>query len=127
MGYSPESTSGFLLFFLLLALSRLFSKSLKDSIVSPSFKIIYQPFNEKWRHKFSSFIDGTGNEIAVLSSGLILAGLGVLNFIKLIHFLWILFFIILIWVSVAFRLYSEYRKSIITTLETAGKNGSGQD
>ena len=65
-------------------------------------------------------MDGTVNEIAALSSGLILAGLGVLSFIKLIHFSWVLFFIILIWVFVAFRLYSEYRKSIRKALESVG-------
>jgi ATP:ADP antiporter, AAA family len=118
MGYTPESTSGFLIFFLLLALSRLFSKSLKDSIESPSFKVIYQTIDEEIRYEVQSGMDGTVNEIAALTSGLLLAGLGVLSFIKLIHFSWVLFFIILIWVFVAFRLYSEYRKSIRKALET---------
>jgi len=73
MGYTPEATSGFLIFFLLLALSRLFSKSLKDSIESPSFKVIYQTIDEKIRYEIQSGMDGTVNEIAALSSGLILA------------------------------------------------------
>jgi len=120
MGYTPESVSGFLIFFLLLALSRLFSKSLKDSIESPSFKVIYQTIDEKIRYEVQSGMDGTVNEIAALSSGLILAGLGVLSFIKLIHFSLVLFVIILIWVFFAFRLYSEYRKSIRKALESVG-------
>jgi ATP:ADP antiporter, AAA family len=118
MGYTPESVSGFLIFFLLLALSRLFSKSLKDSIESPSFKVIYQTIDEKVRYEIQSGMDGTVNEIAALSSGLILAGLGVLSFIKLIHFSWVLFSLILLWMFVAFRLYTEYRKSIRKALET---------
>ncbi|HUX58665.1 MAG TPA: hypothetical protein VMV77_16970 [Bacteroidales bacterium] len=122
MGYTPESASGFIIFFLLLALSRLFSKSLKDSIESPSFKVIYQTIDEKFRYEVQSGMDGTVNEIAALSSGLILTGLGVLGFIKLIHFSWVLVIIILIWVFVAFRLYSEYRKSIRKALETVGNN-----
>jgi AAA family ATP:ADP antiporter len=124
MGYTPEVASGFLIFFLLLALSRLFSKSLKDSIESPSFKVIYQTIDEKIRYEIQSGMDGTVNEIAALSSGLLLAGLGVLSFIKLIHFSWVLFFIILIWVFVAFRLYTEYRKSIRKALETVNQGGS---
>ena len=124
MGYTPESTSGFLIFFLLLALSRLFSKSLKDSIESPSFKVIYQTIDEKIRYEIQSVMDGTVNEIAALSSGLLLAGLGVLSFIKLIHFSLVLFFIILLWVFVAFRLYTEYRKSIRKALETVASDGS---
>jgi AAA family ATP:ADP antiporter len=124
MGYTPESISGFLIFFLLLALSRLFSKALKDSIESPSFKVIYQTIDEKIRYEIQSGMDGTVNEIAALSSGLILAGLGVLSFIKLIHFSWVLFFIIIIWIFVAFRLYTEYRKSIRKALEADDTNVS---
>ena len=117
MGYTPEATSGFLIFFLLLALSRLFSKSLKDSIESPSFKVIYQTIDEKIRYEIQSGMDGTVNEIAALSSGLILAGMGVLSFIKLIHFSWVLFFFIILWIFVAVKLYNEYRKSIRKALE----------
>jgi ATP:ADP antiporter, AAA family len=118
VGYTPESVNGFLIFFMLLALSRLFSKALKDSIESPSFKVIYQTIDEKVRYAVQSGMDGTVNEIAALSSGLLLAGLGVLSFIKLIHFSWVLLFIILMWLYFAIRLYNEYRKSIRKALET---------
>jgi ATP/ADP translocase len=117
MGYTPESMSGFLIFFLVLALSRLFSKSLKDSIESPSFKVIYQTIDEKIRYEVQSGMDGTVNEIAALSSGLILAGLGMIEFVRLIHFSYVLFFIIIMWISISFLLYSEYRKSIRKALE----------
>jgi AAA family ATP:ADP antiporter len=73
MGYTPEVASGFLIFFMLLALSRLFSKSLKDSIESPSFKVIYQTIDEKIRYEVQSGMDGTVNEIAALFSGLLLS------------------------------------------------------
>lgn len=124
MGYTPEAESGFLIFFLLLALCRLFSKALKDAIESPSFKVIYQTIDEKIRYEIQSGMDGTVNEIAALASGLFLAGLGVLSFIKLIHFSWVLIFIILIWVVFAFRLYTEYRKSIRKALETVSVDES---
>jgi len=125
MGFTP-ATSGFMLFFMLLALSRLFSKSLKDSIESPSFKVIYQTIDEKIRYGIQSAMDGTVNEIAALSSGLILAGLGILSFIKLIHFSWVLFVIAIIWIFFAIRLYTEYRKSIRRALESGGE-GTGSD
>lgn len=117
MGYTPAAVSGFMIFFLILALSRLFSKSLKDSIESPSFKVIYQTLDEKVRFEVQSAMDGTVNEIAALSSGLLLAGLGMLSFIKLIHFSVVLFVIILAWIAVAFMLYNGYRKSIRKALE----------
>ena len=117
MGFTP-ATSGFMLFFMLLALSRLFSKSLKDSIESPSFKVIYQTIDEKIRYGVQSAMDGTVNEIAALASGLVLAGLGILSFVKLIHFSWVLFVLTIIWIYYAIKLYSEYRKSIRKALET---------
>jgi AAA family ATP:ADP antiporter len=125
MGFTP-ATSGFMLFFMLLALSRLFSKSLKDSIESPSFKVIYQTLDEKIRYEVQSSMDGTVNEIAALSSGLILAGLGIVSFIKLIHFSWVLFAITIVWIFMAVRLYSEYRMSIRKALES-GREGAPGD
>lgn len=117
MGYTPAAVSGFMIFFLILALSRLFSKSLKDSIESPSFKVIYQTIDEKVRFEVQSAMDGTVNEIAALSSGLLLAGLGMLSFIRLIHFSVVLFVIILAWIAVSFMLYNGYRRSIRKALE----------
>jgi hypothetical protein len=116
MGFTPAS-SGFLIFFMILALSRLFSKALKDSIESPSFKVIYQTIDERIRFGIQSGMDGTVNEISALSSGLLLAGLGILSFIKLIHFSWVLALISALWLLVAIRLYAEYRKSIRKALE----------
>lgn len=124
MGFTPAAASGFLIFFLILAISRLFSKALKDSIESPSFKVMYQTVDEKIRYEVQSGIDGTINEISALSSGLLLAGLGALAFIKLIHFSWVLFLIIGLWIIVAFRLYREYRRSIRKSLEDVGTGTS---
>ncbi len=124
MGYTPESMTGFLFFFLLLALSRLFSKSFKDSIEFPSFKVIYQTIDEKIRYSVQSGMDGRVYEIAALTSGILLAGLGALSFIRLIHFTFVLIFIIILWTYVAIRLYSEYRNSIRKALETSGTDNS---
>ncbi|MGD0340378.1 MAG: hypothetical protein ABSA76_01540 [Bacteroidales bacterium] len=126
MGYTP-ATSGFMLFFMILALSRLFSKSLKDSIESPSFKVIYLTFDEKTRYVVQSGMDGTVNEIAALSSGLLLSGLGILGFIRLIHFSIVLIAITGLWIFIAFRLYSEYRKSIRKALESGSRDIAGSE
>jgi ATP:ADP antiporter, AAA family len=122
LGYSPGSAS-FLIFFMILALGRLFSKSLKDSIESPSFKIVYLTIDEKSRYEVQSSMDGTVNEIAALSSGILLAGLGMLSFIKLIHFSLVLVIIAGLWITLAFKVYSEYRKSIRRALESASSSG----
>ncbi|MCX6333901.1 MAG: hypothetical protein NT092_06295 [Bacteroidia bacterium] len=119
-GYTPAAGLGFMLFFMLLALSRLFSKSLKDSIESPSFKVIYQTIDEKIRYEVQSGMDGTVNEIAALTSGLLLAGMGILSFVKLIHFSIVLILIAVLWILIAFKLYAGYRNSIRKALETEG-------
>jgi AAA family ATP:ADP antiporter len=122
MGFTPATPVPFIFFFLLMALSRLFSKSLKDSIESPSFKVIYQTIHENIRFEIQSGIDGTVNEISALTSGLVLAGLGALSFVKLIHFSWVLLCLIMVWIFMAFRLYTEYRKSIRKSLEAVASN-----
>ena len=116
MGYLPE-TAGFMIFFLILALARLFSKAMKDSLETPAFKVLYQTLGEKVRYNVQSAIDGTVNEIAALTSGLLLTGLGALAFIKLIHFSWVLAAVVVLWILSALRLYTEYRKSVRKSID----------
>ncbi len=115
-GFTAAS-SGFLLFFLLISLSKLFSKSIKDSIEVPAFKLLYQSLDKKIRFDVQSRIDGTVNEFSALLSGILLSTLGLLSFFKLIHFSYTLVFILIVWVVVAVQLYKEYRKSLEKSLE----------
>ena len=120
MGYT--STSGnFLIFFLVISLTKLFSKTLKDSFEIPSFKILYQSINSRIRFSVQSRIDGTVNEISALSSGLLLAGLASLAFIRTIHFVWVLLLVLVGWIYVAARLYKEYRNSLQDSLASYEK------
>jgi AAA family ATP:ADP antiporter len=118
MGYTRETAGGFMIFFILLAIIRFLSKSLDDSIESPSFRLLYQTIDEKLRFGVQSVMDSVVKESAAFLSGLILAGIGVLGFIRLIHFSWVLIIILLAWIYVGFRLYSEYRKSIKRRVES---------
>jgi ATP:ADP antiporter, AAA family len=117
MGYTIETASGFMIFFMLLALIRFLSKSMDDSIESPTFRVLYQTIDEKLRFGVQSFMDSAVKEAAAFLAGLILAGLGVLSFIRLIHFSVILLIILAAWVVVALKVYHEYRKSIRRSLE----------
>jgi len=110
-GYTTTAAN-FLLFFLIIMLSKLFSKSLKDSIEAPSFKILYQSVNADIRHDVQANVDGTINEIAALASGLILALFGSLEFFKLIHFSYVLGIIVVAWVFISLMLYKDYRGSL---------------
>jgi MFS family permease len=125
-GYTP-ATAGFLLFFILLALNRLFSGSLKESVEFPSVKIISQVFEKKMHQTAKTVMATVVNEIAVILSGLILAGLGLLSFIKLIHFPVVLIVIALLWILAGLKLYERYKNSALKTgaiqdRETPDKN-----
>ena len=123
LGYAPAA-EGFLLFFILLALSRFFSRSLKESIDFSSVKIIFQCLDERIRYEAEYGIPGIINEIAVFISGLVLAGLGVLSFVKLIHFPLVLIVIAVLWMVAAFRVYSGYRDIVRRTCKTNGQEGA---
>lgn len=114
-GYTAASAS-FVFFFLVISLSRLFSKVLKDAVEVPSFKILYQSLKGEIRHDVQAYVDGTINEIAALSAGLLLAALSLFEFFKLIHFSYSLLVILLIWFFVARKLYVEYKKSLQKSL-----------
>ncbi|MBN1388147.1 MAG: MFS transporter [Bacteroidales bacterium] len=111
-------TSGFLLFFLILALSRFFSRALNLSVEKPAFRILYEALGEKMGKTVQFALGGSVNEIGALISGLLLTGLGALTFFKLIHFSWMLMIIILFWLVTAMRLYREYRESVKETLQS---------
>lgn len=114
-GYSGNS-QGFILFFLLMVLSRLMSVSIKSSIEVPSFKILYQSLDFDIRHRVQAGIDGVINEFAALISGAILIVLGWLNVFDLIHYIFVLIFIILIWIRLTLLLHKEYKKVLIASV-----------
>jgi len=109
-------TAGFTFFFLIISVSKLFAKSLQDSFVAPSMKILYQSLEKRIRYAVQARIDGTINEISALVSGLILSGLVALAFIELIHFSYVLIIILAAWTWVSLRLYSGYKKSLNDSL-----------
>lgn len=117
-GYTTTAAN-FLIFFLVIALSKLFSRSLKDSIEAPSFKLLYQSLDAEIRYDVQARIDGTVNEIAATTSGLIIMVLGALPFLKLIHYSWVSLAIILLWIYVGFILYREYKESLKSSLAKA--------
>jgi HEAT repeat protein len=110
------AASSFTLFFLLLSVSKLFAKTLHDSMVAPSMKILYQSLDARIRYSIQAMIDGTINEISALTSGIILAGLGALAFFGLVHYIYVLLGFLVVWLILAFRLYAAYKKSLNDSL-----------
>lgn len=114
-GYLPE-TQGFLIFFLLLALSRVFSRALNISLEKPAMGLMYRTVKDNRRYTVRSWTDGPVNEFAVLLTGIILFAFGALSFTSLIHFSWLLAAVITVWLIFTFYLYKAYRVSLLKTL-----------
>ncbi len=120
MGYKGESTN-FMIFFIMIALARLFSVSLKSSIQDPTFKVLYQSLDIKIRHRVQAGIDGIVNESAALLSGAILIGLGLFAFIELIHYSYFMVAFISFWIFITFQLHREYKKMLEKSIQGVQK------
>ncbi|MFN8208838.1 MAG: hypothetical protein U0T82_15735 [Bacteroidales bacterium] len=123
LGGFTAASSGFMLFFLIVSLTKLFSKILRDSIEAPSFKVLYQSLGSNIRYSVQAGVDGTINEISAFGSGLALAGLVSLPFVTTIHFVYILGLILILWAFTAFRLHREYRNSLQSSLAAYDRKG----
>jgi ATP:ADP antiporter, AAA family len=123
-GFTPESTVGFIIFFFFIAITRLVSKSLSDTVESPSLNVIYQSVDRQIKFKLHSVLIGRLNETMIMLSGLILTIIGLLSFVKLIHFSLVLLIICSAWLFVALKLFVEYRKSIKEATEKVAQEES---
>jgi AAA family ATP:ADP antiporter len=119
--------ASFTMFFLIISVSKLFTKSLQDSIVAPSMKILYQSLHASIRYGVQARIDGTINEISVLLSSLLAAGLVSLAFFSLVDYSYVLILLLVVWALVALRLYRAYRQSLNSSLSEFMQSGTGKD
>ena len=122
-------TTGFIIFFTMLALSRVLSKAFQYSFEWPAMRIIVPAGSEKTgpagRTVSLAVMAGAG----LLISGLLLSALDALDTVRLIHFSWALLIIIIPWLVYALRLYNKYRVSIRRSLEAPAPKPSykGED
>ncbi len=125
-GTDPADSS-FIFFFLMLALSKLFAVALKEAFQNPSFKILYQSLDKKIRFGIQAKIDGVVNEIAASISGGILAVLGLISFIGLVHREYILAAVLVGCGWLTIKLYNEYQNSLKSSLDKLQSASSRQD
>ncbi|MBY0424545.1 MAG: HEAT repeat domain-containing protein [Cytophagales bacterium] len=114
-GYTIDATS-FILFFLMISMSKLFLSTTKDTFEDPIIKNFFLPFDAKLRYDIQSKIEGVFKEFSGLIAGVAITLLGSLHFFELIHYS---YFLVLVFVGYAYaciRLYSEYRHTLTDTL-----------
>ena len=114
-GYETD-TASFVIFFLLLSLVRFFSINLKDSIQTPTLRLLFQPIDIRIRYNVQTKVEGLVNEFSAVFSGLLLAGLGTLAFMELIHFSYLLIGVIGVWIYITVQLYKEYQNMLRNSL-----------
>ncbi|MCS7005352.1 MAG: hypothetical protein NZM38_08500 [Cytophagales bacterium] len=114
-GYSPTSEL-FLIFFVVVSVSKLFTDALRDSLENPIFKMFFFPLPIYSRFEIQTFVEGTIKESANLLGGVVLLGLGSLPFLELLHIHYVIFLIIAFWVIVILKLYRYYYYKLIQTL-----------
>lgn len=107
----------FILFFVLTAVGKLFTTSLKDALENPAYKLFFLPLDIKIRFDIQTRIEGVVNEIAVLIAGATQIALGLLVFFKLIHYSYFILLLAGGVVYLASKLFEEYKKTLKTTLK----------
>jgi ATP/ADP translocase len=108
----------FAYFFLLVVLSNLFSRSMKESMENPSMNLIYQSLNTRERENIQSGIEGVFSQVGVFTAGLFLSLFIMFQFIELYHVTYVLFVLLLIWFVVGLSLYKSYHRLLKVTLES---------
>lgn len=118
----------YILFFVLIAVGKLFTASLKDALENPAFKLFFLPIDIKIRFDIQTRIEGVVNEIAVFVAGALQMGLGLLVFFKLIHYSYFILLLAGIVVYLSTKLFEEYKKTLKATLEKqkASLEGEGK-
>ncbi len=115
------TSSNFIWFFLFIALSRLFTSTIRDATENPIFKLFFMPLDSRVRFDIQTKIEGTINEFSRALAGGIILSLGLLPFFELIHYSYILVIIIMAWVYITIKLYNLYKVNIQLKLEKQRK------
>jgi AAA family ATP:ADP antiporter len=111
--------TGFIYFFLFVALSRLFNWTLRDSLENPVFKLFFIPLDNRLRFSIQSKVEGLVNESARFIAGLLIFGVAFLPFFKIIHIMIIMAVLSGAYFLIINNLYQGYRNKIRMKLESS--------
>lgn len=95
--------------FVLLVLSRFFSGSLQESVELPSRGILLQVLNRDVRFVTESILKSVVNGAGLLIAGLLLTGIGMIQFVKPAYFPAVLLGLTFLWIIFALKFHNVYR------------------
>lgn len=123
-GFKPatDGSGGFVLFFLSIALGKLFASSLKESMDDAAFKQFYFPIDASVRLDVMSRMDGIVRVGAGLIAGILLYLIQYFAFSNILLFSILLLPIALGWYFITNKMYLGYKDTLRKTLvESKGK------
>lgn len=114
-GYSPLDNY-FIIFFLMIAVSKLFIRSLKESLDNPTFKLYLLPIESKIRIDVQTKIEGIVTAIASIIAGGFIILITQFEIFNLIYITLFTLPLIGLWFIVVNKMHQSYRHTLQNTL-----------
>ncbi len=116
-GYTLSSPA-FILFFLAIAMSKLFTKSLKEALDTPVFKLYFLPIDVSIRFDIQAKIEGVVIALAGLIAGCLQMLIEATQAFELVHYSIFMLPIVVGWVVIVNKMHGKYRDTLQRTLST---------
>jgi ATP:ADP antiporter, AAA family len=116
-----SSPTGFIYFFLFVALTRLFNWTLRDSLENPVFKLLFIPLDSRLRFNIQSKVEGLVNESSRFVAGALIFAIAFVPAVKILHITLIVAALGILYSLVVNRLYNGYRNKVRQKLEDASE------
>lgn len=114
-GYTPED-SFFVIFFMAIAASKLFIKSLKEGLDSPTFKLYLLPIESRIRIDVQTKIEGIVTAVASIIAGAFIILITQFEIFDLLHITLFTLPLIVLWYFVVNKMHRSYRDTLQNTL-----------
>lgn len=109
--------TGFIYFFLFIALTRLFNWTFRDSLENPVFKLLFIPLDNRLRFNIQSKIEGMINESSRFIAGVLIFGFVLIPNFEVLHITIFILVLVGAYFIVGNKLYGGYRNKIRQKLE----------
>ncbi|MFN5170770.1 MAG: HEAT repeat domain-containing protein [Cyclobacteriaceae bacterium] len=117
-GFSVAGAGGsFAFFFVMVAVMRLFNGTLRESLESPIFKLLFVPIDARHRFNIQTKVEGSISETGRFMAGLMIFAFSLIPAFKIIWIPAIVAGVAVVYIFLTTRLYAGYRNKIREKLE----------
>ena len=115
-GFSAEA-SNFIIFFLVISMSKLFLDALKDALDGPSFKLYFLPISANIKFDVQTKVEGVINVFAGLIAGSLILIMSRINIFNLLSLVLLVIPLVVAWYFLTRKMHGKYRDTLKDTLE----------